>query len=361
MTKSLNVSNNEDHVYHVAIMPCHDKKLEAERKDLAWERYIEQQEKLVADVDLVITTNELFSILTQSALEGKSNLENSAMETGNDEKEALKIVQEFFFDLPLAPVSAWEDIDDCNGAYISSLERNDVEISRIMKKGVDWTMKGSGSYAEFIFRFAALALFDHYIPINEPLPWKSMSRRGSAVSRTNRRNLSVKDQGHYSDHSEVTLYQHDDGTFSCKPLGDKADQDEGTVLKFATAYGFKNIQLLMQKIRNSQDSKYHYVETMACPSGCLNGGGQIKPETILNAGKKDSSSAVKRREKPSEKRDRVLRGKYFLSDFAPSEKGDKVGVHENQTHLLHTKYHVVPKLELATGSTAGVAVDDTHW
>jgi hypothetical protein len=29
--------------------------------------------------------------------------------------------------------------------------------------------------------------------------------------------------------------------------------------------------------------------------------------------------------------------------------------------LLHTRFHVVPKLELSTGATAGVAVSDTNW
>jgi hypothetical protein len=28
---------------------------------------------------------------------------------------------------------------------------------------------------------------------------------------------------------------------------------------------------------------------------------------------------------------------------------------------LHTRFHVVPKLELSTGATAGVAIDDTMW
>lgn len=29
--------------------------------------------------------------------------------------------------------------------------------------------------------------------------------------------------------------------------------------------------------------------------------------------------------------------------------------------MLHTRFHVVPKLELNTGATAGVALDDTVW
>lgn len=46
-------------------------------------------------------------------------------------------------------------------------------------------------------------------------------------------------------------------------------------LLFAKAYGFKNIQILLQNIKRKR-KKYHYIEIMACPSGCLNGGGQIK-------------------------------------------------------------------------------------
>lgn len=39
-----------------------------------------------------------------------------------------------------------------------------------------------------------------------------------------------------------------------------------TVLRFALAYGFRNIQNLVQKLKRGK-SPYHYVEVMACPSG----------------------------------------------------------------------------------------------
>lgn len=47
-----------------------------------------------------------------------------------------------------------------------------------------------------------------------------------------------------------------------------------TVLRFALAYGFRNIQTLLRRVRQGA-SPYDYVEVMACPSGCLNGGGQL--------------------------------------------------------------------------------------
>ena len=49
-----------------------------------------------------------------------------------------------------------------------------------------------------------------------------------------------------------------------------------TALRFASAYGFRNIQTLLRKIKQGV-CQYDYVEIMACPAGCTNGGGQIKP------------------------------------------------------------------------------------
>lgn len=53
------------------------------------------------------------------------------------------------------------------------------------------------------------------------------------------------------------------------------------LLRFAAIYGFKNIQtFVIKEKRRSSDgtaSNFDFVEIMACPSGCLNGGGQLKP------------------------------------------------------------------------------------
>lgn len=49
----------------------------------------------------------------------------------------------------------------------------------------------------------------------------------------------------------------------------------GVDLKFVSAYGFQHIQNVIRKLK-TQKCDYEYIELMACPSGCLNGGGQIK-------------------------------------------------------------------------------------
>ena len=53
------------------------------------------------------------------------------------------------------------------------------------------------------------------------------------------------------------------------------------MLRFALTYGFRNIQTLLRKLKPGL-SQYDYVEVMACPSGCVNGGGQLPPAPGVN-------------------------------------------------------------------------------
>ena len=52
-------------------------------------------------------------------------------------------------------------------------------------------------------------------------------------------------------------------------LGDKE------IFTGARIYGFRNIQVIQTAMKKGK-CKYMYVEIMACPSGCVNGGGQPK-------------------------------------------------------------------------------------
>lgn len=95
---------------------------------------------------------------------------------------------------------------------------------------------GSGGYMEYIFRTAARELFHREIQIGD-------------VRVTQGRNADVL---------ETNL------------------EVEGKIaMRFASIYGFRNIQSLMRKLKRGI-CEYDYVEVMACPSGCLNGGGQVK-------------------------------------------------------------------------------------
>jgi iron only hydrogenase large subunit-like protein len=65
-------------------------------------------------------------------------------------------------------------------------------------------------------------------------------------------------------------------------------------LRFAYAYGFRNIQNMVRKAKRATKNDFHFVEIMACPSGCINGGGQIKaPNPSLQVTKEWISKSEK--------------------------------------------------------------------
>jgi len=51
-----------DRIYHVTVMPCYDKKLEASRPDFF------SQEHQTRDVDCVVTTGEVFKLLEEEGV-----------------------------------------------------------------------------------------------------------------------------------------------------------------------------------------------------------------------------------------------------------------------------------------------------
>jgi len=46
-------------------------------------------------------------------------------------------------------------------------------------------------------------------------------------------------------------------------------------VKMAQCFGFRNIQNIVRSIKLGK-CDYTYIEMMACPAGCFNGGGQVK-------------------------------------------------------------------------------------
>ncbi len=51
---------------------------------------------------------------------------------------------------------------------------------------------------------------------------------------------------------------------------------DGAELKCAVAHGLVNARTVMDKVKNGE-AEYHFIEIMACPGGCLGGGGQPIP------------------------------------------------------------------------------------
>lgn len=131
-------------------------------------------------------------------------------------------------------------------------------------------------------------------------------------------------------------------------------------LKFSRAYGFRNIQSILLKMKRGT-CDYDLVEIMACPSGCSNGGGQLKTlSSILPLSSSNSNSpAPPRSETPAESKDRitVVEAQYHaeLMFARPDDNPLVKYLYDNKRlekplsaaarHVLHTRYHAVPKLE----------------
>ncbi|XP_054614921.1 cytosolic Fe-S cluster assembly factor narfl [Dunckerocampus dactyliophorus] len=232
-------------IYHVAVMPCFDKKLEASRSDF----YLNNAES--REVDCVITSGEVQRML-------------------EEEHVSLSDVQAAPLDTLFSSVR--------DGEFLSHAG------------------SGSGGYLHHVFTYAAKQIFGDDI---KELTYKTLRNK---------------------DFQEVTL-----------------EKDGTVVLSFASTYGFRNIQNLVQKLKRGK-SPYHFVEVMACPSGCLNGGGQVKPPPGQNP--KEFLQKVEelyKAEQPQAPEDDSYVSELYQSWL------HSVG-EERAKELLHTRYHTVEKM-----------------
>lgn len=206
-SRMLSQNISPDHIFHVTVMPCYDKKLEASRPDFFDETY------QTRDVDCVISTSELMKMIEEKVgIEGFLNIPNS----GGVISPQLSL------------------IDECSGHLLSH------------------GGSGSGGYLEHVMRFASKRLFnvDMHFDIYGNLVLDSVNFE-----------LIIETQRN-SDYQDFILI-------------DKASSQ--VLLRFAKVYGFRNVQNLVRKVK-SRKVQYDYVEVMACPGACLNGGGQLRPD-----------------------------------------------------------------------------------
>jgi len=106
---------------------------------------------------------------------------------------------------------------------------------------------------------------------------------------------------------------------------------EGAELKVAIAHGLVNANKIMRDVRAGK-SPYHFVEIMACPGGCIGGGGQPIPTSMEI--RKNRMKAIY-----SEDEHMVLRKSHENPDVIAiyEEFLDKPNSHKSH-ELLHTHY-----------------------
>ena len=272
-------------VYMISIQPCFDKKLEASRLDF----YDDSTDDV--DVDLVLSTTELWNILESQAILGN-----------------FPTINEYF--LSLQP-------DNVNGSdEVEALFRNFSVDGQILVSSDSDT--GSGGHMDYMIRYMSETLFGKNL-------WED------DADKTKRPKLDFK-VGRNPDIAELNIFD----------LSTSTDDNEPKKLKFAKVYGFRNIQSVMMKLKRGK-CEYDFMEVMACPSGCVNGGGQLRIEGH------ESSQEGKERIKAVEKEYHTgLLGKPDdspLVKFLYSDERLGQPLSEEAKSLLHTRHHAIPKLE----------------
>jgi iron only hydrogenase large subunit-like protein len=108
---------------------------------------------------------------------------------------------------------------------------------------------------------------------------------------------------------------------------------------------------------SSNHDGFHYLEAMACPYGCVNGGGSV-PRSIPTSTTAPMTTfhATMIRETPTEIQSRVQETLNHLD--IPDLQDPTCTLQQKPTR---TRYHVVPPMQYTMGATAGVQVDKIQW
>nr|CDS32286.1 cytosolic Fe S cluster assembly factor NARFL [Hymenolepis microstoma] len=222
-------------LYLVFVMPCYDKKLEASRSEFTVIGDGSQKE-----ADLVLGTNEFISVL-------EALLKQPSQQPMEEDVTSLRLDSRF-----LNPF-----IGDSSYRHAGS---------------------GSGGYGFTVLWHAAQTLFNIQLPLNvidDP--------------RVLARNLGNHDL------QEILLFNSPEDrqtAWANVPVGRTPYRNCGIepkpLLVFLIANGFRNIQTVVQQLKRAyakahsrktslrEEIAFDYVEIMACPNGCLNGGAQLQ-------------------------------------------------------------------------------------
>ena len=289
---------NVMNVYHVTVMPCFDKKLEASRPDFTNDPFDK--------VDMVLTSSEITELLQRECqIESSEDFHNKTM-----------LNSESFTDNVLDILKNIKTTSPSNSMDLQL----DENLLQWLDSSSDAT--GSGAYCEMVFKYAAKKLFNIDI-------------RHTTLNFESKRN---------SDYREVVLY-------------DPKCSEPTVLLKFVIANGFRNIQNLVRRMKQvNGDESFHFVEVMACPIGCLNGGGQVKVKNPKGDSSSDPILSTTPKQHLSQT-DKLYREDvtywHNKEENLPSlvqalyELWIQGPIGSNSANkILHTKYHAVEKLNM---------------
>lgn len=302
----------------VCVQPCFDKKLEASRLDFTHLGPGLDPGPGEREVDLVISTAELLELLGEALDVG----EESAR--GSDESLAAAVAAKLSSVTPDLPHGR-DDVE-------TMLRKFSPDGASLVAAADSNT--GSGGFLDYVFRHAAQQICG--VDLLSPLPSPSSGVVASGGGGGGQRAPLQWTASKGSDYSEV----------ECWSVGNEAERRR---IKFARVYGFRNIQSLMLKLKRGQ-CDLDYVEVMACPSGCVNGGGQLKP--AAGPDRRETGAETKARVAVVELELHASSALVASPENSPLARflycPERLGVPGSAAAaaLLHTRFHAVPKLEV---------------
>eukprot|EP00850_Spirogloea_muscicola_P012867 SM000085S23217 [mRNA] locus=s85:102393:106718:- [translate_table: standard] len=275
-----------EQVYHVTVMPCYDKKLEASRDDFVFA--VDHASGNCSETDCVLTSGKMLELLESFHTSRPHQFKVASNKQSADVAEAGCGFQ------AAGGVTTGQIARRPTLTNVALDVGITVRVTNVDEDGhLYGAQGGSGGYAESIFRYAAKVLFGRRVA--EPVEFRTI------------RNVDFK---------EVSL-----------------EVDGKTVLRFAIANGFRNIQTLVRKLKSGR-CEYDFVEVMACPGGCLNGGGQIKPrkgQSAKNVLQQLETAYLQEVDVKDPAENRVVQSLYASwlgHPFSPRAR-----------ELMHTQYH----------------------
>ncbi|PWN26806.1 iron hydrogenase [Jaminaea rosea] len=255
-------------VYHVAVMPCYDKKLEASRADF-FDEVLGSR-----DVDCVITTGELDRLMMEEGFDIAQPVPNEGRDAAAQEQDDLGIPTlldhpgsssgGYLFDLL---EGAWRDHA---AEHARSSASSPPQLStRIVRTSdfTEYTLRSPWTN-EILFRGAHCYGFRNLQNLVRKVQKQTgvRSRKGAAAGSVNGERVGAASRGRGVSKRGGGMMRRGRG---------------GAAGVAATANGGASPE------EEEEARGYDYVEVMACPSGCVNGGGQIRPPT----GEESSSSS----------------------------------------------------------------------
>ncbi|KAL8787156.1 MAG: hypothetical protein Q9213_002372 [Squamulea squamosa] len=318
LSRRLNV--RPDQIWHLAVMPCFDKKLEASREeftDVYWRSSSSKEPTPpVRDVDCVITARELLMLADTRGIS--------------------------FPKLPQEPVWTPPFPDRVLDTFLFPHRHTKSNTRKRRRRNQKPAAGPSGGYL-------------HHV-----LQTQLARSPGSRLHTIRGRNADVveytitRPPSHLNRSQYIATDDHRLDEVAKKSEAEtEAEEEEETILRAARYYGFRNIQNLVRKLKpprtlrlpgatvkkpppfatttttaksatpagSSNISEYAYIEVMACPGGCTNGGGQIKVDDV-GLGKRQGKGMEEEEKGMMNQREwleKVDEAYYSMSDKSDSE------------------------------------------